>query len=96
MGWLHCYNMLYKHFSCVRLASARADLQHSALPQIDHNVTREVVNHRALRHRNLVMFKRAILTPTHLAIVMELAKGARIRYYACVRVPQIYNLLRAC
>ncbi|XP_052723451.1 uncharacterized protein LOC108344822 isoform X2 [Vigna angularis] len=37
---------------------------------IDENVRREIINHRSLRHPNIVRFKEVILTPTHLAIVI--------------------------
>ncbi|KAF3435349.1 hypothetical protein FNV43_RR22438 [Rhamnella rubrinervis] len=43
--------------------------------KIDANVKREIINHRSLRHPNIVRFKEVILTPTHLAIVMEYASG---------------------
>ncbi|TYH42279.1 hypothetical protein ES332_D11G053600v1 [Gossypium tomentosum] len=43
--------------------------------KIDENVRREIINHRSLRHPNIVRFKEVILTPTHLAIVMEYASG---------------------
>ncbi|KAB2602911.1 serine/threonine-protein kinase SRK2E [Pyrus ussuriensis x Pyrus communis] len=36
--------------------------------KIDENVQREIINHRSLRHPNIVRFKEVILTPTHLAI----------------------------
>nr|CAD1832812.1 unnamed protein product [Ananas comosus var. bracteatus] len=43
--------------------------------RIDGNVFREIVNHRSLRHPNIIRFKEVVLTPTHLAIVMEYAAG---------------------
>ncbi|CAI9269003.1 unnamed protein product [Lactuca saligna] len=43
--------------------------------KIDENVAREIINHRSLRHPNIIRFKEVILTPTHLAIVMEYAAG---------------------
>ncbi|KAF7851113.1 hypothetical protein BT93_L4426 [Corymbia citriodora subsp. variegata] len=39
--------------------------------KIDENVAREIINHRSLCHPNIIRFKEVILTPTHLAIVME-------------------------
>ncbi|KAE8667863.1 Serine/threonine-protein kinase SRK2I [Hibiscus syriacus] len=39
--------------------------------RIDENVQREIINHRSLRHPNIIRFKEVVLTPTHLAIVME-------------------------
>ncbi|KAM1789468.1 hypothetical protein ACFX11_039614 [Malus domestica] len=58
--------------------------------KIDENVRREIINHRSLRHPNIIRFKEVILTPTHLAIVMEYASkrdGRRRRWYSrlCVR-----------
>ncbi|XP_042408492.1 serine/threonine-protein kinase SRK2H-like isoform X2 [Zingiber officinale] len=46
--------------------------------RIDENVAREIINHRSLRHPNIIRFKEVLLTPTHLAIVMEYAKGGEL------------------
>ncbi|CAM8914085.1 unnamed protein product [Rhodiola kirilowii] len=46
--------------------------------KIDENVKREIINHRSLRHPNIV-----ILTPTHLAIVMEYASGGELFERIC-------------
>ncbi|XP_071710607.1 serine/threonine-protein kinase SRK2E-like [Rutidosis leptorrhynchoides] len=46
--------------------------------KIDENVQREIINHRSLRHPNIVRFRELILTPTHLAIVMEYASGGEL------------------
>ncbi|XP_057449482.1 serine/threonine-protein kinase SRK2I-like [Lotus japonicus] len=46
--------------------------------KIYENVKREIINHRSLRHPNIVRFKEVILTPTHLAIVMEYASGGEL------------------
>ncbi|KAJ8546132.1 hypothetical protein K7X08_018715 [Anisodus acutangulus] len=46
--------------------------------KIDENVQREIINHRSLRHPNIIRFKEVILTPTHLAIVMEYASGGEL------------------
>ncbi|XP_077224338.1 serine/threonine-protein kinase SAPK2-like [Tasmannia lanceolata] len=46
--------------------------------KIDENVKREVMNHRSLRHPNIIRFKEVLLTPTHLAIVMEYAAGGEL------------------
>lgn len=51
--------------------------------QIDENVQREIINHRSLRHPNIVRFKEIILTPTHLAIVMEYASGGELFERIC-------------
>ncbi|XLT32815.1 hypothetical protein HN873_064107 [Arachis hypogaea] len=50
--------------------------------KIDENVKREVINHRSLRHPNIVRFKEVILTPTHLAI-MEYASGGELFERIC-------------
>ncbi|CAG9467583.1 unnamed protein product [Pedinophyceae sp. YPF-701] len=46
--------------------------------KVDKNVEREILNHRNLRHPNIVGFKEVYLTPTHLAIVMEYAAGGEL------------------
>ncbi|KAH7388336.1 hypothetical protein KP509_16G070700 [Ceratopteris richardii] len=46
--------------------------------KIDENVAREIVNHKSLRHPNIIKFKEIFLTPTHLAIVMEYAAGGEL------------------
>ncbi|KAJ7299424.1 hypothetical protein O6H91_Y234700 [Diphasiastrum complanatum] len=46
--------------------------------KIDENVQREIINHRLLRHPNIVRFKEVLLTPTHLAIAMEYAAGGEL------------------
>ncbi|KAL2573947.1 hypothetical protein AAZV13_17G160200 [Glycine max] len=51
--------------------------------KIDENVKREIINHRSLRHPNIVRFKEVILTPTHLAIVMEYASGGELFEKIC-------------
>lgn len=51
--------------------------------QIDENVQREIINHRSLRHPNIVRFKEVILTPSHLAIVMEYASGGELYDRIC-------------
>ncbi|XP_020216635.1 serine/threonine-protein kinase SRK2D isoform X2 [Cajanus cajan] len=50
---------------------------------IDANVKREIINHRSLRHPNIIRFKEVILTPTHLAIVMEYASGGELFARIC-------------
>ncbi|KAH7442365.1 hypothetical protein KP509_03G085000 [Ceratopteris richardii] len=46
--------------------------------KIDQNVQREIINHRSLRHPNIVRFKEVFLTSKHLAIVMEYAAGGEL------------------
>ncbi|CAI9095572.1 OLC1v1031560C1 [Oldenlandia corymbosa var. corymbosa] len=51
--------------------------------KIDENVQREIINHRSLRHPNIIRFKEVVLTPTHLAIVMEYAAGGELFARIC-------------
>ncbi|KAI4303288.1 hypothetical protein MLD38_038937 [Melastoma candidum] len=51
--------------------------------KIDENVRREIINHRSLRHPNIIRFKEVCLTPTHLAIVMEYAAGGELFQRIC-------------
>ncbi|XP_052477674.1 serine/threonine-protein kinase SRK2B-like isoform X4 [Gossypium raimondii] len=45
---------------------------------VDENVAREIINHRSLRHPNIIRFKEVVLMPTHLAIVIEYAAGGEL------------------
>ncbi|KAG0476921.1 hypothetical protein HPP92_013283 [Vanilla planifolia] len=51
--------------------------------KIDENVAREIINHRSLRHPNIIRFKEVVLTPTHLSIVMEYAAGGELFERIC-------------
>ncbi|CAL9160047.1 unnamed protein product [Musa hybrid cultivar] len=51
--------------------------------KIDEHVLREIINHKSLRHPNIVRFKEVVLTPTHLAIVMEYAAGGELFERIC-------------
>ncbi|KAG0469662.1 hypothetical protein HPP92_015751 [Vanilla planifolia] len=51
--------------------------------KIDEHVQREIMNHRSLKHPNIVRFKEVLLTPTHLAIVMEYAAGGELFQRIC-------------
>ncbi|KAL5724075.1 non-specific serine/threonine protein kinase [Ranunculus cassubicifolius] len=51
--------------------------------KIDEKVHREIINHRSLRHPNIVQFREVMLTPTHLAIVMEYASGGELFERMC-------------
>ncbi|KAL2347141.1 hypothetical protein Fmac_001141 [Flemingia macrophylla] len=51
--------------------------------KIDENVAREIMNHRSLRHPNIIRYKEVVLTPTHLAIVMEYAAGGELFERIC-------------
>ncbi|KAG7588092.1 Protein kinase domain [Arabidopsis suecica] len=52
-------------------------------PKIDENVAREIINHRSLRHPNIIRFKEVVLTPTHIAIAMEFAAGGELFERIC-------------
>ncbi|KAE8694067.1 Serine/threonine-protein kinase SRK2F [Hibiscus syriacus] len=52
-------------------------------PKIDEHVQREIMNHRSLKHPNIIRFKVVLLTPTHLAIVMEYAAGGDLFERIC-------------
>ncbi|KAK6938133.1 Protein kinase domain [Dillenia turbinata] len=52
-------------------------------PKIDENVKREIMNHRSLKHPNIIRFKEVLLTPTHLAIIMEYAAGGELFERIC-------------
>ncbi|KAG5080878.1 hypothetical protein JHK86_004943 [Glycine max] len=51
--------------------------------KIDEHVQREIMNHRSLKHPNIIRFKEVLLTPTHLAIVMEYASGGELFERIC-------------
>ncbi|XP_044484498.1 serine/threonine-protein kinase SAPK2-like [Mangifera indica] len=51
--------------------------------KIDEHVQREIMNHRALKHPNIIRFKEVFITPTHLAIVMEYAAGGELFERIC-------------
>ncbi|KAJ4714485.1 Protein kinase [Melia azedarach] len=51
--------------------------------KIDEHVQREIMNHRALKHPNIIRFKEVFVTPTHLAIVMEYAAGGELFERIC-------------
>lgn len=46
--------------------------------KIDRNVEREIVNHRMLRHPNIIGFREVFLTPQSLGIAMEYAAGGEL------------------
>ncbi|XP_021725435.1 serine/threonine-protein kinase SAPK1-like [Chenopodium quinoa] len=51
--------------------------------KIDEHVQREIMNHRSVKHPNIIRFKEVFLTPTHLAIVMEYAAGGELFERIC-------------
>ncbi|PVH34422.1 hypothetical protein PAHAL_8G216700 [Panicum hallii] len=51
--------------------------------KINEDVFREIVNHRSLRHPNIIRFKEVVLTPTHLAVVTEYAAGGELFERVC-------------
>ncbi|KAI7835522.1 hypothetical protein COHA_010568, partial [Chlorella ohadii] len=57
-------------------------IKYIALRDVDHNVERELLNHRKLSgHPNIVQFKEAFVTTTHLGIAMEFAGGGDLFDY---------------
>ncbi|XP_074353246.1 serine/threonine-protein kinase SRK2B-like isoform X3 [Apium graveolens] len=46
--------------------------------KINANVEREIINHRSLRHPNIVRFTEVQVTPTYIVIVMEYAAGGEL------------------
>ncbi|XP_020087773.1 serine/threonine-protein kinase SAPK4-like isoform X2 [Ananas comosus] len=77
------------HFSFAKLMRHRETRELVAVKcidrghRIDENVFREIINHRSLRHPNIIRFKEVVLTPTHLAIVMEYAAGGELFERIC-------------
>ncbi|VAH66464.1 unnamed protein product [Triticum turgidum subsp. durum] len=53
--------------------------------RVHENVYREIINHRSLRHPNIIRFKEVVLTPTNLMIVMEFAAGGELFERICDR-----------
>nr|XP_033508175.1 serine/threonine-protein kinase SRK2H [Nicotiana tomentosiformis] len=51
--------------------------------KIDENVAREIINHKSLRHPNIIRFKEVLVTPTHLDIVIEYAAGGELFERIC-------------
>ncbi|KAG9131371.1 hypothetical protein Leryth_026806 [Lithospermum erythrorhizon] len=51
--------------------------------KIDENVQREIINHRSLRHPNIIRFKEVFLIPTQVPIVMEYAAGEELFAKIC-------------
>jgi serine/threonine protein kinase len=56
------------------LVRLRHALACARLPQVTDKSSRELLNHYLLVHPNIVGFRRALLTPAHLCIVMELTQ----------------------
>ncbi|ONK56951.1 uncharacterized protein A4U43_C10F15020 [Asparagus officinalis] len=46
--------------------------------RVDQLVPREIVNHRSLRHPNVILFRCTFLTPTHLTITMDFTLGGEL------------------
>ncbi|KAK8472591.1 hypothetical protein PHAVU_002G249300 [Phaseolus vulgaris] len=79
-------NVGYGRFAMVKLMRHRETKHLVAVKfiprdhMINEKVEREIINHRSLRHPNIVQFIEVALTPTHLAIVMEYAAGGELFY----------------
>nr|GEV26017.1 wall-associated receptor kinase 2-like [Tanacetum cinerariifolium] len=63
---------------------------------IDEHVQREIMNHRSLRHPNIIRFKEVLLTPTHLAIVMEYAAGGELFERICKAGVSYCHAMQVC
>lgn len=53
--------------------------------KIKEYVEREIMNHRNLCHPHIIGFKEVVLTPTHIAIVLEYAPGGDLFDHICNR-----------
>ncbi|XP_019446038.1 PREDICTED: serine/threonine-protein kinase SAPK3-like [Lupinus angustifolius] len=77
------------NFGVARLAKDKKTGEHVAVKyiergkKIDENVQREIINHRSLKHPNIIRFKEVFLTPSHLAIVLEYASGGELFERIC-------------
>ncbi|KAK2981439.1 hypothetical protein RJ640_004053, partial [Escallonia rubra] len=77
------------NFGVARLVKDKWSGEHYAIKyiergqKIDEHVQREIMNHRSLKHPNIIRFKEVLLTPTHLAIVMEYAAGGELFERIC-------------
>ncbi|KAK4551598.1 hypothetical protein RGQ29_008828 [Quercus rubra] len=77
------------NFGVAKLVKDKRTREHYAVKfiergqKIDEHVQREIMNHRSLKHPNIVRFKEVLLTPTHLAIVMEYAAGGELFERIC-------------
>ncbi|CAN1278367.1 Serine/threonine-protein kinase SRK2E [Linum perenne] len=71
------------NFGVARLMRDKQTNELVAVKYIERGDKREIINHRSLRHPNIVRFKEVILTPTHLAIVMEYASGGELFERIC-------------
>ncbi|XP_057492696.1 serine/threonine-protein kinase SAPK1 isoform X1 [Actinidia eriantha] len=77
------------NFGVAKLARDKCTGEHYAVKfierglKIDEHVQREIVNHRSLKHPNIIRFKEVLLTPTDLAIVMEYAAGGELFEQIC-------------
>ncbi|XP_068669704.1 DNA repair endonuclease UVH1-like [Aristolochia californica] len=71
------------NFGVARLVRDKKTKELVAFKYIARGKKREIINHRTLRHPNIVRFKEVLLTPTHLAIVMEYAAGGELFERIC-------------
>ncbi|CAN1259041.1 Serine/threonine-protein kinase SAPK3 [Linum perenne] len=71
------------NFGVAKLVRDKKTKELVAVKYIERGKKREIINHRSLRHPNIVRFKEVWLTPTHLAIVMEYAAGGELFARIC-------------
>ncbi|CAI0375315.1 unnamed protein product [Linum tenue] len=71
------------NFGIARLMRNKQTRELVAMKYIERGPKREIINHRSLRHPNIIRFKELVLTPTHLSIVMEYAAGGELFERIC-------------
>ncbi|XP_052191247.1 serine/threonine-protein kinase SAPK1 isoform X1 [Diospyros lotus] len=71
------------NFGVAKLVRDNCTRELFAVKLIERGQKREIMNHRSLKHPNIVRFKEVLLTPTHLAIVMEYAAGGELFQRIC-------------
>ncbi|KAL3625630.1 protein kinase superfamily [Castilleja foliolosa] len=74
------------NFGVARLMRSKETKELVAMKYIERalkNVAREIINHRSLCHPNIIRFKEVLLTPMHLAIVMDYAAGGELFERIC-------------
>lgn len=78
--WLGAVTTQY-YWDGVGAGWGKDDVYHQR--NIDENARWEIINHRSLRHPNIVRFKEVLLTPTYLAILMEYVASGELFEHIC-------------
>ncbi|XP_019244506.1 PREDICTED: serine/threonine-protein kinase SAPK7-like [Nicotiana attenuata] len=66
----------------LRLTFTQRAIVEETTDPIDENVARDIINHKSLRHPNIIRFKEVLVTPTYLAIVMKYTAGREL--FECI------------